>query len=199
MKKHESTQLRSLDAWLRSAAGGIGDALALSAAFTPKSQTAEQLIEWALGFDERVAKPNSAESDSRSGQSFAQLAQAFSHNVVRPDTTGTECDRRERTQIANHATKLNESGTLAGILKQLAQSATSGASSDALFETVNSDALRGSPLFPLLTTGDEFSKAIAGHVNNELLMAKQEKGAVELDSWSELYTLCSRSSTASAP
>ena len=68
---------------------------------------------------------------------------------------------------------------LEGLLEQLSECATKG-EINKLFETLNEPVLRDSPLFPLLNTGEELSKAVAGNVSGEtLLRLNTVRGALE--------------------
>ena len=84
------------------------------------------------------------------------MAQVISHKVVHPDTTGTEGERRERNNLANHANKLIGNTVLEQLLEQLSEYASAG-EIDKLFTTINEPVLRSSSLYPLLNTGEELS------------------------------------------
>ena len=99
---------------------------------------------WALGIDEFIRAKFKANTPSASDANLASMtamAQVISHKVVHPDTTGTEGERRERNNLANHANKLIGNTVLEQLLEQLSEYASAG-EIDKLFTTINEPVLR---------------------------------------------------------
>ena len=115
-----------------------------------KRMSAAALTVWALSIvDFLVAKfkANTPSASDANLASMTAIAQVISHKVVHPDTTGTEGERRERNNLANHANKLVGNPVLEQLLEQLAQYASAG-EADKLFTAINDAALRSSALYP---------------------------------------------------
>ena len=179
--RHEATCMRALNKWLETA-GLKGEPMLIANDLGYKSSSAAELTVWALGIDDFIKAKEAAEaprSRVNTQPSLQSVSQVISHRIIQPDTTGTEGERRERNALANHANELVNSPVLEGLLKELSEMATRGEIAK-LFDTLNEPSLRDSPLFPLLNTGDELSKAVAGNVSGEtLLRLNTVRGALE--------------------
>lgn len=179
--RHEATCMRALDKWLDTA-DLKGEPMLIASALGSKTSSAAELTVWALEVDEFIKAKAAAEAPParvNSQPSLESVAQVISHRIVHPDTTGTEGERRERNTLANHANALVSNPVLEGLLKELSDMASRGDIAK-LFDTVNEPSLRDSPLFPLLNTGEELSKAVAGSVSGEtLLRLNTVRGALE--------------------
>ena len=181
--RHEATSMRALDLWL-DASGDKAEPMIIASDLGTGQKTAEDLTVWALDIDsknmERAPHRVAANGAASSGlPPPSTMAQVISHRIIQPDTSGTEGERRERNTLANHASQLNSNPVLEQLLEQLSGFAAQGEISK-LFDTIHSPALQSSPLFPLLNTGEELSKAVAGSVSGEtLLRLNTIRGALE--------------------
>ena len=180
--RHEATGMRALNIWLE-AAGLRAEPMVIAAELGYKSSSAAELTVWALGVDDFEKAKRAAEvvppHRVNNQASLAAMNQVISHRIIQPDTTGTEGERRERNALANHANELVNNPVLEGLLKELSDLATKGDIAK-LFDTLNTPSLRDSPLYPLLNTGEELSKAVAGNVSGEtLLRLNTVRGALE--------------------
>ena len=156
---HELTQLASLESWLKRA-GIHADPSRIRTDMLSNSQSETMLVNYAFKLagiiKAQAAKPSSSDSTT---------AGLVTHQVIQPDRDGTELERAERTGLAQKAAIVMGNNSLQRSLKELAQAAAVQGGEDDLFAKVTADELRGSELYPLLNTGEDISKAIAGHLS----------------------------------
>ena len=94
----------------------------------------------------------------------------ITHQVIQPDRDGTELERAERTGLAQKAAAVIKSVVLKRSLEDLSDVAAVQGGEDELFHRVTSEEVRSSDLYPLFNTGEDVSKAIAGHLPPALLL-----------------------------
>jgi hypothetical protein len=162
---HELTQLASLETWLEKA-GIQADPSQIRTDMPLASQSEAMLVNFAFKLASIIKAPvaPSAALNTSSSAGFV------THQVIHPDRDGTELERAERNSLARHASELMRSDHLQMSLQDLASAASRQGGEDELFDKVTAEDVRGSELYPLLNTGEDISKAVAGHLSPHMLM-----------------------------
>jgi hypothetical protein len=162
---HDLTQLASLEAWLEKA-GAHADPSQIRSDMAVGSQSEAMLVAFAF----KLAGIVNAQAASSTPSNTSAAAGLITHQVIQPDREGTELERAERTGLAQKAAEVMGSAELQRTLQELSRVATVQGHEDELFEKVTSEEMRGCELYPLLNTGEDISKAVAGHLSPPLLM-----------------------------
>jgi hypothetical protein len=162
---HELTQLASLESWLEKA-GMHADPSRIRTDMASGSQSEAMLVNYAF----KLAGIIKSQSAAPSSSSAAAPAGLVTHQVIQPDRDGTEMERAERTGLAQKAAVVMGSSVLQSKLLELAQTAATQGGEDELFDKVTADEMRSTELYPLLNTGEDITKAIAGHLSPPMLM-----------------------------
>ena len=172
-----SAQLMAFDAWLDKAGNRTAPATITSELGTP--QTFDELLMFVMKIDDYIR--DQASANVLAVNSLAATTSAvISHQVINPDHSGTEEQRRERANLAQHASTVASDAQMKSVLSQLSAFAQAG-QHDQLFKLISDPAARASPLFALFhcMNGEDVSKACQGFISQDVsLQIQMVRGAL---------------------
>ena len=163
----ELTMMAALESWLVKAGDRADPSIIRSASTQPR--TCPMLINVAMQLDEHIRQVSQDAAISAPAAAAAGVPGTLMHQVVHPDTSGSEQERMERAMLATNAQAVMASAPLRNQLHAMAELAAVG-DEQAVFEQTTAATMRVSPLFPIFATGTDIPKAVSGYLSQPILL-----------------------------